>query len=655
MKMSKKHFMKVIMTVGVATVLTVSTFAANFTDIKTTNWAYSALQDMQQRGIMLPNSKGEILPSKTMDYFELSDVLAKASGFTKAEDQAAIAQNYERQKATIEKYSSKYASWNKLYDKQIAYLLGRGYITEADLAKFVVKTTTGTEVKRIVTKQDLAVYAVRILGKEVTAKEAYMTSKTTGFSDESAILEANRPHVAYLRAIGLVTGDETGAFVGNIQVTRALCAKMTSDILAYKEKMEQEVTVPNNNQTNNQTNSQTIKVEKVMNKTTTELFVKYTKADGQSTWATIKKTTLVTDEVGSPVDLSTLINTTLNRQAVITTETVNDTTYIQSMKFQDSNGTSTTPTTAVYRGTIARIGAYGDLTLTLTDQTSKTLIVADDAVITLEGKSVKLAELYAEDYVVATVQEGKVVKLEATKGKESVSNSLLEGEIVSRKVVSEGHIFSIKQGDKTVDWTVSNEATIRRNGGKADLYDIRIGDTLKITKESGVIKQVEATGKKQTIEGTVTAIYLAGVSQLTVDLDNKQQVYTVNAESEFYDNNLREYIALRDVRLGQTVELYVDSREIISLVVQRDKSSAIKYIGVIEDIGTGNEYMDVLVNYDPLTSSNNVLKRIRMPITTTIIIEGAEAHRSELREGKDVLITFRYLDDASPEKIVVLE
>ena len=232
---------------------------------------------------------------------------------------------------------------------------------------------------------------------------------------------------------------------------------------------------------------------------------------------------------------------------------------------------------------------------------------------------------------------------------------MLEGEIVSRKVVSEGHVFSIKQGDKTVDWTVSNDATIRRNGGKADLYDIRIGDTMKIAKESGVIKQVEATGKKQTIEGTVTAIYLAGVSQLTVDLDNKQQVYTVNAESEFYDNNLREYIALRDVRLGQTVELYVDSREIISLVVQRDKSSAIKYIGVIEDIGTGNEYMDVLVNYDPLTSSNNVLKRIRMPITTTIIIEGAEAHRSELREGKDVLITFRYLDDASPEKIVVLE
>ncbi|PHV70191.1 hypothetical protein CS063_11985 [Sporanaerobium hydrogeniformans] len=646
--MNKKHFVKVVATLSAVTMLTVSTFGATFTDIKTTNWAYSALQNMQERGIMLPNSKGEILPSKTMDYFELSDVLAKASGFTKAEDQAAIAANYERQKATIEKYSSKYTSWNKLYDKQIAYLLGRGYITEADLTKFVVKATTGTEVKRVATKQDLAVYAVRILGKELTAKEAYATSKTTGFSDEKVILEANRPHVAYLKAIGLVTGDETGAFGGNLQVTRALCAKMVSDVLAYKEKLEQtEVVLPSN--------TQSITVEKIMNKTTNELFVKYTTADGKSTWGTIKKETTVTDASGKVIDLNTLINTTLNKEATVTLETLNDTTYIQSMQFKESNVPSIDTSSTTYKGKVARVGTYGDITLTLADGSSKTFIVAENAVITLDGKSVSLQELYSEDSAVATVQNGYIVKLEALKGSISISNSVTEGELIARKVTGLGHVFTVSQNGKTLEWVVANSAVVRRNGNKVDLYDIRIGDTLKITKEEGEIKTLEATGKRQTVEGTVSAIYLGGVSQVTLDSNNKQAVYTVNAESEFYDNNLREYIALRDVRLGQTVELYVDSKEIISLVVQRDTSSAIKYIGVIQDIGSGNEYMDVLVNYDPLTSSSNVLKRIRMPITTSVVIEGKESHRSELKEGKDVLITFRYLDDASPEKIVVLE
>lgn len=647
-KSIKQKIAKTVAVASMVTLVSVNTLAANFTDIKTTNWAYAGLQDMQERGIMLPNSKGEILPSRTMDYFEMSDVIAKATGYVDvstatnidAAFKESVLKNYEKQLPTIEKYSAKYSNWDGRYNQQIAYILGRGYITESDLAKFVVKTTAGTQVKKIVTKQDLSAYTVRILGKENTAKEAYNTSKTTGFSDENTILESNRPHVSYLRAIGLISGDENGAFGGSVQVTRALCAKMISDGLSYKEKYIETVS-----------NEQVITLKKIMNKSTSEYFVYYEK-DGQSSWATLKTSTSVTDKEGKTVDVTTMLNAALELKATVTRSVVNDTDYITSMKLQET--TQSTGTVVTLNGTLARVGSYGDITITLSDQTTKTYMVDTSAIITLEGQTVSLQELPTDALVVVKVESNVITQIRAQKGAVTTPSSLTEGEVVSKKIGSLGHIFTVTQGTKTVEWVVDSSTMVTRNNKKASVYDIRIGDTLKAIKKDNAITEVASTGVKTTVDGTVQAVYIAGVPQLTIKTDRDTQVLVINGDSEIYDNNERKDISIREIRLGQTVELLVDSKEIISLVVQRG-SASVKYMGSIESIGSGNDYMDILVDYDPLTDNSKVLKRVKLPVTTKILLNSKEQHRSQLDIGMDVVVTYTYMDDSFPERVLIIE
>lgn len=175
--MKFRKFNKSLLALGLATLYTVSTFAAVATDVSANHWAYTAITDLENRGIVTYNSKGQFFPNNQMTYFEVADILAKATGYVNVEiatnvDETfknQIINNYNNQKSTLASYATKYSTWDKLYDQQVAYILGRGFISKTDLDKFITKANN-KETKAIMTKQDLAVYIVRILGKEKQLK-----------------------------------------------------------------------------------------------------------------------------------------------------------------------------------------------------------------------------------------------------------------------------------------------------------------------------------------------------------------------------------------------------------------------------------------------------------------------------------------------------
>ena len=81
--MNFRKFNKSLLAIGLATLYTVSTFAATATDVAANHWAYAAVTDLENRGIITYNSKGQFLPNSTMTFFEVADILAKATACPK--------------------------------------------------------------------------------------------------------------------------------------------------------------------------------------------------------------------------------------------------------------------------------------------------------------------------------------------------------------------------------------------------------------------------------------------------------------------------------------------------------------------------------------------------------------------------------------------
>jgi len=653
--MNKKRMSKVMIIVGVLVLYTVSTLGAAFKDVPTSHWAYTAVTDMQKRGIMLSNSAGAFLPSGTMNYFEIADVMAKATGYVdvninknvEAAFKAQVLKNYETQKPILTAFQTKFKSWDKRYNEQIAYLLGRGYLKQQELDKFITIGTGQIETKNTVTKQELTVLIVRILGKEETAKATY---KVSGFSDDGLILVANKPYIGYLKASGLVTADARGNYNPNTEVSRALCAKMLSDALTSKEKntlVVPPVATPT---------SGLVTVTKVTLKSEsesgTEYWVMVTKA-GKTDFYAIKSTIKVSDKEGQEVVIKDI---PANTEAIITTTLQGTQKYIASMKLQSL--VSETPTTSnmtVINGTIARIGINGDLSIFLPDGKTKMYLMDSKCVITLDGLDALIEDISEDDTVLATIVSNDIIKLQVkTAGTVTSTGDLTDGEVTSKEIKVAGYVLSVKKGTKTSELIVDEKVTIKRNSKAADFEDIRIGDQIKVVKEKDDIIELSAVGTKTSVTGQVKAVYIAAVPEVTLKTENGTKSFIINQNTEIYDNNERENVFLRDIRLGQEVEILIDSKEVISLVIQKN-TSTIKYKGIIQAIGKKSAYIDVIVDYDPISENSKVIKRVQVPLEVAIELDGKQEHRSVFDVGMDIVITYKYMEDSIPEKILIIE
>ncbi|MDF2878687.1 MAG: S-layer y protein [Clostridia bacterium] len=663
--MKIKKMGRVIVLLGVIVLHTVSTLAATFKDVPTTHWAYKVVDDMQQRGIMLSSSSGEFFPNNKMNYFEITDVLAKATGYVDVNASSnidetfkqQIVNNYEAQKATLASYALKFTTWDKRYDQQVAYLLGRGYLKKEELDKFIIKTAAGQEAKKIINKQEMAVFVVRLLGKEETAKTGY---KSSGFADENLIVEANKPYVAYLKALALINGDDKGLFNPNAEITKAFCAKMISDALTYKENLAKGSVGTETGQATQAGDLVTVK--RIIPKGQTEYYILLEKG-GNTSFYTIKNTTKVKDKAGNEVAITSIPLET-KAAAVITLQ--NSTEYITSMILQTSsagtgsntgNGTDGTNTSStVVSGTIERIGTNDTLTILLSDDTSKTYLIDDNCVITLSGTTAKLEDLRADDTVRATIHSNTITKLIVEKGNTKPGNTdnLASGEVTAKGVKTEGYVLTIKSGTKVSEIVMDDKTDIEKNNKSAELEDIRIGDKVEVIKRDGVVKELIVTGTKSNITGEVKSIHIAAVPEVTLKTKNGTETFVINQETDIYDNNERSDAVLRDLRLGQTVEVLIDSKEVVSLTIQR-ATTTITYKGVIKDIGRGTDYIDVLVDYDALSESSKVMKRVKTPLEVEIELNGKKEHRSVLDKDMEIVISYQYLEDAVPEKILIIK
>lgn len=691
--MNFRRLSKYICAVGLATMMSVTTMGAvTITDVTSSHWAYQAITDLEERGIMMLTSGGQFYPNQTMNYFEVADVIAKATGYVDvdivtnidATFKQQIKSNYEKQKPTLDTYAAKYSTWNSAYNQQIAYLLGRGYMTTSDLDKFITKASNG-ETKNIVTKEQLAVYIVRMLEKEVTAKSTYQ--KTT-FSDDSTLTAAYKPYVEYLRSVKIINPDAAGKANGTMKMTKALCAKMVSDSLKINDTTQVgkvNTSTPGsstNNTTNNSSSNSSsattglYTIGKVLTKNTSEYYVLLQNSEGKSSYYSFKSTSPITDMTGASVPITKLVAGT---SVEATLQLEGNTEYITSIKVTGSSTGNTTSSGQVNGGQTGTVGNTSVISgtlltkisnevarISLADGSSKVYLVSNPCTTTLNGVVASTDALKAGDTVTVTLVNNAITSITATSSTTSTdtstgsstntsvtNNNISSGEIKAKKFAGNSYILTVVQGSTEGQVTIPLSAKVTRNNKNTELTNVRIGDTVKITRENGVVTVVEATGERATVEATIKGIFISASSQLVVTEKNQEATYTIASDAEIYDDNIRDYIGIRDLHLGQEVTLVIEGKEIISIDVERNDNTY-NVMGTIVEVGKSYAYIDVLVDYDYVTGESKVYKRVETPSNQKVVIDGKAKDRKDLEEDMNVVIKYKYLDDSAAESIIVL-
>lgn len=662
----RKHYSRLLLSLTLASVISVNTFGAvTFTDVTDKHWAYPGISYMQDQGYMTKNSSGEFKPAEEVSYFEVAEILAKATGYqdelvVKDMDptlKKQIADNYEKQKPVLKTYTDKYSTWETRCNEEIAYLLGRGYLSQDELSRFMIKTADGKEVKNTLTKQDLVTLLVRVIGKEVSAKSSY-TGKTN-FQDNDLIREENRPYVAYYNQIGLLNGDAKGNMGANTKVTRALCAQMTYSALMYKEKLDKEnqVTPP----TTEVTNGITGKVNKIVPKNNDkgENYV-LLEVNGKTTFYTANAATKVTNSNGQAVAFETL---KVGEKVTITVAKENGVELIKTITLLNSTG-DTTPTedddknnggstteqeTTTYLGDVENIGRSGSISIS-TSQGTVTYLTGDTCEILYNGQSLELDELQVGDRVRIYVDNYKVVKINVLTRAEA-SSTTAEFMKVTNKVTS--YNMTLLEGTKEKTVEVDKEATIKRNGKRATIEDLRVGDKLTLTMDGTVVVGIEATSEESSFVGTVESIIISNTPQLIVRSKGELKTVNITTNTDLYDSTSKSDVSLREVLLGSKVEVLTESKEAVSVVV-KEKSTEISYKGTVQYVGPGAKYIDVVVEYDALTGETMTLKRVNVPTQVKIIVDREVGYRNQIKEGMEVLMIYNYGEDMAPQSIEVI-
>ncbi|OOB77146.1 MAG: hypothetical protein BEN19_02415 [Epulopiscium sp. Nuni2H_MBin003] len=312
-------FKKLAVILTTTSLFTINIFAQTYVDVPSTHWAYNAVLYMQEHGYMAGTSDGQFLPNQTINYFEMCEILAKMTGYLDEnihndlsdELNQQIQENYALQLPIIEEYQNQTQSWSIIANEEIAYLLGKGYLHKDELANFVVDNT-----RAIVKKEDLAVILVRIIGQESNAQSIYQAG---AFTDEINIEPYKRPHVTYLKNLGVIQGGGNGEFGAGSEVTRAVIAKMTADVMGILEIEK----------STEEQSGTTVTLNRIIKKNNDESYLLVEFENGKTTFYTIKHDTIITTPEGIATDISYLAEGYTAKITVDDTDTIEYVTHIQ--------------------------------------------------------------------------------------------------------------------------------------------------------------------------------------------------------------------------------------------------------------------------------------------------------------------------------------
>jgi len=228
--MRKKLFVFISAFNTAAFCLSAVSFASAFKDVPSTHWAYQAVENIYSKGYLRDFTNENFTPDGYIDKFTISRIIALVAGYS---EETFSLGDYSSQNNLLLKYAEKFSKWNTPSNNQIAFLLSKGILVEEDLENFMLFSDDGSEKFRAVSREEIADFFVKLMGKSA---EADSMKNSALFKDDSSITPSRKGSINYLKSINVLTGDSDGYCHPKNAVTKAEFCVLLNNVVEIIDK-----------------------------------------------------------------------------------------------------------------------------------------------------------------------------------------------------------------------------------------------------------------------------------------------------------------------------------------------------------------------------------------------------------------------------------
>ena len=592
--------------------------AISFTDVTNDYWARPYIDDMTQRGLFTGFGDGTFRPN---DDITLIQSLVLLSRLYSVDDESKQLIENEHSSYLKSLLDGKGMSWAI---PELAVCLEAGIVSKAELTGYA----TGDELGEKVKKELLSVFLVRAIQLEDEALN--LTGYTLPFEDYLFITYTRRPYCYMLYKLEVVSGDTENRFNPQLYVSRAVSSTMLSRAITYLEKEQIELKI---------TRFSEYKTQAILAEAgTVEITVK--DFTGAVTRVIVPKSAYI--KAGG-------VNTTLS-----STYSGHPVTLVWSKEDDTLKGIEIDTTIKAAQGAVKSVSiATSTPEIYLADVytavvSGYTLGDTKDAVY--EGITIGISSLKVGSFATVLMKDDVVTQIIANNGTYKAEGSV--------RAIAFGDPITLvmKIDDKTeYEYQLNPKSLpyISRDGQRSSIDKLRAGDTISITVENSVIKQIDAAVKKADLTGTVKSIVkdILG-NHLTFVADNgTEYTYPLASGVQVTQGSIR--ISMDNLRLGSKADFVISDGEITSINIVVALTESNRVSGSVVFINTRDQSLLLEITHDNGTRSNIT---VQLKTSTKILnaTSGANVYFNALEIYDELDIYGAYDGDMLFESTIII-
>jgi len=236
-------------------------------------------------------------------------------------------------------------------------------------------------------------------------------------------------------------------------------------------------------------------------------------------------------------------------------------------------------------GTLAvlSVSTAQSISVTLADQSVRTVPVAPGCMAYRDGTRVSLAQLIVGDPVRAIVDAtGKAVYIDNARASQAVLPITVSAKLVA-VVTGDTPLVTVEdaRGNRQT-YSVSTSCQVERDGKQASLSALRPGDALELTLRGNTVVSIKAEAQDYEVEGVFVRLEFTNPPAIVVKVDGKEESHTLDPDASVVRNSKTS--TLGSLRAGDEVTLVVRGGEVTKITAQAVEESA---TGTVQSVTIG--------------------------------------------------------------------
>ena len=614
----KNRFLSVIIALSlIISCMATSAFAASaFPDVLSPDhdWAAEQIEEMTDLGIIKGYTDGTFKPDKAINKIEALLLFARVAGYSNENYSAIVEFAYDKYQYMLEEIDIE--AYNS-YKKEIAFLLYKGIFADDEIAAYLEDGQYADEFPRA--------DAAKLLANLMDAKILDVDSSELDFADADDIDDSVAGYIAYVVENGFMNGvakdDGTVVFDAEAPLSRAQVC-----VLLYRIMTNLEMSV---------------EAGTVFDIDTESSVIEFENADGDD------KSYIIPNDAKIVIDgVAGKLEDVLENSGIVVVRHGKGIYSVEVISPESNKTVKGSVEGVVSRDNYARISVK-------LDETGEVVSYYGESQfdVTTDGVADSMKSLKVGDYVVIKLLGTQIVSIDRLTAEATVQGTLKAINLNSPITISVLTVEEISEKETVSEYTVSDEVTIRRDGNKASLRDILVGDKVVLTVKRGDVTKIIATSTKGSATGSVTAIKIAAQSSVTISANGVETEYAIDMNAQYIVAGTEATIY--DLRLGNVVTLTL-SGSTATKIEQTAASSTTTKSGTVDSISTAYGYINMI-------GSNAVSEQIFASKTGSTIgakiingETGKEITFKNIKKGDYIIATGAYSNGAFIAKTIVV-